>query len=316
MLTNYQYGSGTLGSLQTGPNPAGGVFFVNSVIGNDNRGRVFFPGASTSQTQGSTQGPQMDASKPLATIGFALTFCLANRGDVIIVQEGHVETLAANLAINVAGLLVVGLGGHGSRPAITPAGFSTVISGAGCQMYNIAFNASTTAVTAGIVQLAANGAQAIGCKLVSSNVTTVGFAIGAANTLVDQCEVDATTTGASSAVLMGVFDGTKITGSNFHGIFAAAPIVCVANTNMLIQGNVLRQLSGSVAPVITGVVTATSGLVSDNRYQSVTAATAAAYLGGANVATNILVVYLQNYGFTGKAGPSSGILIPAVGTIP
>lgn len=316
MLTNYLQGVGTFGVLQAGPNPAGATLFVCSLTGLDNRGRVAFPGASSSSTQGSVQGPQVDPSKPLATLAYALTFCKASRGDVIILQQGHAETLAASVTCSLAGVQIIGLGTSDSRPVFTMAGFSIVLSGVGCILQNVNCVMGTTANTAGAVQLTGAGSAFLSGRISGANVTSVGCLLGAARTVFDS-ELDGTTTGFATGVLFGVFDACVVgPNSNIHGIFANAPIVCVANTNMLIIGAILRQLHATVKPVITGIVTTTSGLVANCRFQSKGATTPEEFLDGANVATNILVIYTQNFGFKGKAGPSSGVLIPAVGTIP
>lgn len=315
-ITNYSQSVYSAGVDPAGPNPRGATLFVSSVIGNDNRGRVFFPGSSASSTSGSLQGPQTDPTKPLATLAYALTFCLAGRGDTIILLPGHTESLAASITVSVAAVQIISLGLHGERAAFTMNGFSFILSGVGTSITNIGVAAGTTANVAGVFQLSANGSSVVGCKVAVSNVTTNVFVAGAANVNVTNCDIDASTTGCSSGVLMGVFDNTRITGCNFWGTFAAAVVTCVANTNMVLQGNIFRQFSAGVKPVINGVVTATSGLVTDNRFQSVAATSAAEFLDGTNVSTNILVIYVQNFGFKGKAGPSSGILIPAVGTIP
>lgn len=315
MLTNNLFGIGITGSLNVGPNAQGATLFVNSVYGSDNRGRVNFPGSSANSSGvGVNQGPQGNPALPLATLAYALSLTKDNRGDVIVVQEGHVETLAASVTCSTAGVTILGEGGPSARPQFTMAGFSMIISGAGSSMTNCVLNAGTVANTAGVLQLTGAGASA-NVRIIVSEATIVGVLLGAARTAF-YGEVDATTTGCDSGVLFGVFDGCIIDGANIHGIFATAPVTCVANTNMLIRGSILRQLSATVKPVITGIVTATGGLVTDNRFQSVAATTPAEFLGGANVATNILVIYTQNYGFKGKAGPSSGVLIPAVGTIP
>jgi hypothetical protein len=60
-------------------------------------------------------------NKPYATIAYALTQCTANRGDIIIVRPGHAETIAdaATLALNVAGVAIIGLGAGSLRPTLT-----------------------------------------------------------------------------------------------------------------------------------------------------------------------------------------------------
>lgn len=317
MLTNNLLGIGYAGSLNVGPNAQGATLFVNSVYGVDNRGRVNFPGSSANSSGvGSSQGPQGNPVTPLATIAYALSLTVANRGDVIIVQQGHTESLAASITCANAGVTILGLGGPNSRPAITMNGFSYIHSGVGSQSVNINIVGGTTANVSGLVQLTGAGAAFIGGRISAANVTTVGLVLGAARTHVDSTELDGTTTGFATGVLFGAFDSCAVTNNNIHGIFASAPIGIAISTNVVVRNNLLRQLHATVDPVITGIVTGSSGTIADNRFQSVHAGTPAAYIGGANVATNILIVYIENYGFTGKAGPSSGVLIPAVGTIP
>lgn len=316
MLTNNLTPIGNLGNLQVSPNPKAGVFFVNSSGGQDSRGRVSFPGGNaTSITGGSTQGPQVDPAYPLATLTYALTLTLAGRGDQIIIQQGHTETLTADITCSTAGTEIYGLGIGDERPLFTMGGYSIILSGVGSLMLNCRQNAGTTANITGSLQLTGAGTSSNN-KIIGANVTSVGVLLGANRTVYDG-EISGTTTGFATGVLFGVFDECVIgPNANIHGIFANAPVVCVANTNMIINGPILRQLHATVKPVITGIVTATSGFIINGRFQSIGATTAAEFFDGANVATNILVIYLQNFGFKGKAGPSSGILVPAVGTIP
>lgn len=58
---------------------------------------------------------------PLATIDAAVGKCAANNGDVILVSEGHAETIttAGAIALDVAGVTVLCLGEGAARPTIT-----------------------------------------------------------------------------------------------------------------------------------------------------------------------------------------------------
>lgn len=58
--------------------------------------------------------------QPFKTINFAVTQCVANNGDVIVVGPGHVETIgaAAALAIGVAGVTIVFVGNEVDRGTI------------------------------------------------------------------------------------------------------------------------------------------------------------------------------------------------------
>lgn len=58
---------------------------------------------------------------PYLTLAEAKAKCVADRGDLVVIKEGHAETFssAAALAWNVAGCSIVGLGSGSSRPTFT-----------------------------------------------------------------------------------------------------------------------------------------------------------------------------------------------------
>lgn len=62
--------------------------------------------------------------EPFSTITYAVTQCLANRGDLILVKPGYTQTITGttDLALGVAGVAVIGLGVGANRPTLT---FST-----------------------------------------------------------------------------------------------------------------------------------------------------------------------------------------------
>jgi len=65
--------------------------------------------------------------KPFATIDYAVGFCTANNGDVILVAPGHAESMglagaaAVVLTVDVAGITIIGLGEGAARPTLTNA---------------------------------------------------------------------------------------------------------------------------------------------------------------------------------------------------
>ncbi|MCR4340841.1 MAG: hypothetical protein NUW01_13255, partial [Gemmatimonadaceae bacterium] len=61
-------------------------------------------------------------SHPLATIDAAVGKCTANNGDLILVAEGHSETLTAAITADIAGITIWGLGWGNNRPALTVGG--------------------------------------------------------------------------------------------------------------------------------------------------------------------------------------------------
>jgi hypothetical protein len=123
-------------------------------------GQVFWvsnsPAVSRFQRSGSdTAGNRGSFNYPFATIAYALTQCLANNGDIIMVDAGHSETIgaAAAIALNVAGVAIVGMGAGSLRPTLT---WSTAASTITVAANNMSFQnflflggaASTFVVTA------------------------------------------------------------------------------------------------------------------------------------------------------------------------
>lgn len=60
-------------------------------------------------------------NEPFSTLDYAVGQCTANRGDIIFVKPGHAEAVssATALALDVAGVAIVGLGVGSNRPTFT-----------------------------------------------------------------------------------------------------------------------------------------------------------------------------------------------------
>lgn len=88
----------------------GQVFWVN------NSG-VLNPGAN-----GGANGNKGTFLSPFSTVKYALeNFCVQGRGDIIMVGAGHKETLsdAVSLAMNCAGVAIIGMGAGNMKPQFT-----------------------------------------------------------------------------------------------------------------------------------------------------------------------------------------------------
>lgn len=109
------------------------MFFVDSAVGSDsNDGR--------------------SPREPLDTIDAAVGKCTASRGDIIVVMPGHTETViaAAGLALDVAGITIIGLGRGSLRPTIdftTVVGASMTVTAANIAMDNFLFTGGVDALT-------------------------------------------------------------------------------------------------------------------------------------------------------------------------
>ena len=80
-------------------------------------------------------------NQPNTTIKAAVTQCVNNRGDVIIVGPGHAETIstATSLTLNKAGITIVGLGNGSLRPTLTFSATASIlnVTAANIKMENI-----------------------------------------------------------------------------------------------------------------------------------------------------------------------------------
>lgn len=113
---------------------AGGVFTIDDLA--EHPGEIYFVN-STGGSDSSGSGKSPDA--PFATLDYAIGQCTASAGDVIYLMPGHAETTTA-IALDVAGVRIVGLGWGRIRPTITAdttAGSLLTVSAANCEIHNV-----------------------------------------------------------------------------------------------------------------------------------------------------------------------------------
>ena len=122
-------------------------------------GQVFWvDGSSTTPVNGAVGGQDGGPgtfTRPFATIDYAVGKCTANRGDVIMVKPGHTETVsaAAGLALDVAGIALIGLGGGSLTPKVVLDTADTAdvdVDAADITIYNIHFVAGFADVATAI----------------------------------------------------------------------------------------------------------------------------------------------------------------------
>jgi signal peptidase I len=103
---------------------ASGVTIRGVPILQTNPGQVYWVSNSTAllgRARNGSDGNRGTFDSPFATLNYAVTQCVANRGDIIVIKPGHVETVstATALALNIAGVAIVGLGAGTNRPKFT-----------------------------------------------------------------------------------------------------------------------------------------------------------------------------------------------------
>jgi hypothetical protein len=129
----------------------GDVYYVHSVTGSD-----------TANT-----GTRPDDA--LATIDAAINKTTADHGDIIFVLPGHDENPTASIAMDIAGVQVIGLGVGSKRPTITFGALAAAVdmSAAGCRISNLRFDLGTVAATVtNAINITADGCQVDNCETV------------------------------------------------------------------------------------------------------------------------------------------------------
>ncbi len=136
-----------------------------------NPGEVFFVNNSSVLAKGGVGGSNNNDGtyrRPFSTIDFAIGKCTASRGDIIAVMPGHVEDIAAaaGIALDVANVAIVGLGGSSLRPKITfsATGSTFTVTAASCTLSNLRLDATVADVVTGLdISAAADGFSMENC---------------------------------------------------------------------------------------------------------------------------------------------------------
>jgi len=220
---------------------AAGLTVRNMPILNAYPGNVFWVDSGASAT-----GPKGTFDRPFTTIAAALDKCTADNGDIIACKAGHGETItaAAGLAIDVAGVAIIGLGTGSKRPTInftTAVGADVDIDAANVTIVNFLFTGGVDALT-GPIDI--NAADCALLNIETRDVTgqATDFIVTDANCarlLIDGwIHRGAAAAGADTAITIVGADGITIRNFWIDGNFAVAAIenVTTAATNLTIAG--------------------------------------------------------------------------------
>lgn len=312
---------------------ANGVFMRNMPGPQPESGKVFWvSNATTLQPgqRGGSDGNKGTIDAPFGTLAYALTQCVAHRGDYIYIKPGHAESIASAtaLGLSVAGVTIIGLGTGSKRPTFT---FTTA-------------NTATIAVSADNITV--RGILFVGNFLSIASTFTVA---AAADFWIDGCEFRDTdaTHGFLSIVTTTVSvnsDGLRYTNNKRKSDATTnpGPDLVIANTMSRLTVNYNKSIhtvaSNNVAALIEhGALVMTDAEVIGNLIYSVntdtatgailvktTATTGSGIIAGnrvraLDVAAAIMVTAAAvQYGmfdnlYTGDVG-FSGFVLPAIAT--
>lgn len=265
MLTNFPKGVSSFGIPVIGSGPVlttGSVFFVQSTA----------TGASDSN-EGTSPG------KPLATIDAAVGKCTANKGDVIFVGPGHVETVVTTggLALDVAGISVVGIRAGTLMPQISVGGATSArvtVPAANVTMVNMLITGDLDAIT---FPLSVSGSdfRLLNCEyrdVTGQCGTFLQTTNGADRMLIDGL-VYRGDTAAGTARGIGITGttGVEIRNSHFSGNFSAAAInVVTTAASQLRVHNCFIKTYNAADVCILDTVTGSTGWMGPNLWLDLT----------------------------------------------
>lgn len=226
-------------------------------------------------TNGSSHNDGHTPDRACATIDAAIGFCTANRGDMIVVLPGHTETVtaAAGIALDVAGVSIVGIGMGSKRPTVnftTAVGASFKVTAANCAVMNLLFTGGIDALT-NPVHIQAADFKFLNCETrdVTGQATDFIVTTAAADRLhiKNWLHNGATAAGADTAISIVGGDGIVIEDFSIWGNFAVAAIenVTTACTNLRIGGGkgqnyIQNGLDSATVVAITLVATSTGSV--------------------------------------------------------
>ena len=234
---------------------------------------------------------------PFATLDYAIGRCRANKGDIIMIKPGHAETVssATALALDMAGVAIVGLGIGSNRPTFTldTATTATVgVTAANMAIQNVVFSANFADIVSVFTLVAAKYFTVNKCDFVATatnmnflHVIDTGTVTADADGLsVTNCkwlEPDAAT--LAFALVDGTNAGWEINDNVVVNGAATADVAAMftcATGKILTQATCLRnnvQITGNAASVaglwLTTDATTHTGIMAYNNLKHIDATT-------------------------------------------
>lgn len=307
---------------------------INNGLGLASTGRFFLVGkaslATLSEISAMYPGAWQDGLPMIyTTVKLALASCVASRGDVIFVLPGHTESItsATDLALNIAGVAIIGLGRGSLRPTFTYTTAATAnipVSVANVAVRNCIFIANFADITSAFTTTAAPEFSIRNCEFRDTDATHNFLALVTTTVTVnaDGLEFSANrviitgTTAATTPIkVAGTIDRltindnfiTKAALDNTSCLLASGALVC---TNLEMARNMIHSKNLDSATggfLITTSSTTSTGMVHDN------------YVKGLDVAAAVLITSTGsklgefNNLYNGDVD-NSGYVLPAIGT--
>jgi len=313
--TNYPYGVSSFGIPVIGS----GSQIPVTVLGS-----YFFVDSAT----GSAGNDGKATTSACATVQQAIDKCTANKGDIIILVPGHAETVTAtSIALNKAGVQVIGLGTGLKRPTFTygAAAATITVSAANCSWNGCHFIGNFDNVAAAFTLGAAKdfGLGVYGENTYSDNSSVLHFlsllVTGATANAADGLHIannrwvgGAAVAPAAAWSILGTLDRLRVVNNyvqmastDDEGSFITLSDKNITNAEIAFNKHIVVGSAGATVGIfLTGSGTACTGIVHNNYVASLD--TTAELIATAGTGLK----FFQNY-YTGTAD-ASGKLWPAV----
>lgn len=265
-------------------------------------------------------------NRPFATLASAIASCDSAKGNLIMIKAGHAETLttATQLAFNVAGITIIGLGTGRNRPTFTMgtiAGCTIAVSAANVAIQNCRFVAAFLDIVTVFTLTTAPGFIVDSCAFLDGTsvnfitIVTTTVAVVADGLVFTNNRISSLGTTAATTVIKiaGTHDEAIINDNFYVGGVVNNTAALLAHgalvvTNLEMSRNKVYRLTdtASGAILITTSATTNSGMVSDN------------YIKCSDAAGILLVTAGCKYGMFNNlvsgAADTSGFVLPAIDT--
>jgi len=198
-------------------------------------GKVFWVGNSSTTAslrgeKGESDGNDGTFLAPFSTIDYALSQCVADRGDIVFVRPGYTETVGStDLTLDVAGVAVIGLGSGSNRPTLnlTATGSTIAITAANVLMHNFLITGGVDAIVAVMTVSAADVTLSkLEFRDVTGQATDGILTTASANRLMIDGLVWVGATADGPAAAIAIVGGDRIEIQNFYiaGDFSVSAI--------------------------------------------------------------------------------------------
>lgn len=313
---------------------ASGLVLKQVPIIQSHPGKVFWVSNATTGLlvgqRGGSDNNRGTFDSPYATLNYAITQCVANRGDVIYVKPLHAESIASATALNfnIAGVQIIGLGAGANRPTFTftTANTATIpVSANNMLVSNILFIGNFLSIASAFTVAAAADFVIDGCEFrdtsailgfLSIVTTTVSVNSDGLTYINNKRKSDATTNPGPDIVVANTMSRLRVNGNKSIHTVASNNIAALVEHGALVMtdaeviGNFVYSVNTDTATgaiLVKTTATTGSGFVAHNRVRALDAA--------AVILVPVAAVQYAMFDnlFNDGATFTSGYILPAIG---